>query len=87
MDVLAKPLADGSVALSFINVSDTNACDNVSVNLDLIRKFLGNVLEGATEFEVTNLWTKETVKNVGKVFGAIDLAPCDNVTIKISPAK
>ena len=57
------------------------------MNLDLIRKFLGNVLEGATEFEVTNLWTKETVKNVGKVFGAIDLAPCDNVTIKISPAK
>lgn len=87
VDVLAKPLADGSVALSFINVSDTNACDKVSVNLDLIRKFLGNVLEGATEFEVTNLWTKETVKNVGKVFGAIDLAPCDNVTIKISPAK
>ncbi len=96
IDVLAKPLADGSLALSFINVSMGDRPDEVSVNLELIRTYLEEKMEkpekffNAKSYEIKNLWTKEVTKIDGAVirdegFKSVPLAACDNLTIKVTP--
>ncbi len=89
-DILAKPLADGSVALSFINVSEQAAAGKLSVDVQNILKFIGSKMVNADafgaakSFKVTDLWTGEETVNESGVFAVESLEPCANVTVKVS---
>ena len=88
IDVLAKPLTDGSLALSFINLSQDKKNETVSVNLSLIKKFLDTKLPesfyNAYAFTYKNLWTFEEGKNRNGTFEINEIAGCGNITLKIS---
>lgn len=65
VDVLAKPLSDGSVALSFINISENRISCAAAVKVDEIVAVLKEKMVKAEAFAhassycVTNLWTGE----------------------------
>ncbi|MCQ2241649.1 glycoside hydrolase family 27 protein [Treponema sp.] len=87
-DVIAKPLCDGSVAVSFINLSDRNESENFVLNMEFLKNRLGKktpvLFKQATKYTVTDLWTKETVEiDDTYEFGVV--APCDNVTVRVTP--
>ncbi len=90
-DILAKPLANGDVALSFINVS--SAADTVkrSVDVDTIVKYIGSKMTNADSFKnaqsyyIRDLWTNDSYMTLDKEFSVDSLDACDNVTIRISP--
>ena len=92
VDVLAKPLSDGSLALCFLNLSQEKRCGEFSVGVELIKKYLGEKLPAdfyeAKSFEMTNLWTCEkcTVsfdKLSDVAFSVKELDACGNVTLKV----
>ena len=62
-DVLCKPLADGSVALSFINVSTAERFDKISITAKQICECIGNKMTdvstftGASSYELKDLWS------------------------------
>ena len=91
VDILAKPLANGDVALSFINIKQTDDSKTYSVDVDKIMSFIGNKMADKEKFEnaegyvVKDIWSKETTLNTDGVFSVSGLAACDNVTIRISP--
>lgn len=90
-DILAKPLANGDVAISFINVN--NASDNTkrSINVDRIIDYIGTKMTNSNEFKnaqsyyVKDLWTKEAYITNDKEFSVSSLDACDNVTLRITP--
>ena len=92
VDILAKPLADGGVALSFINVSQEQMNGGYGVETADILKYIGHKMQnrdtfaGAGSYHVTNLWTGESETNTTGRFQVEALEACDNVTIKIMPA-
>ena len=96
VDVLAKPLSDGSVALSFINVSLGFREDRISISPELIREYIGGKMKdadnfvNASKYKVKNLWTKEeSVVEANEVaekgFNVSGLAATDNLTLRIIP--
>ncbi len=88
VDVLAKPLSDGSLALSFINVSETKK-EGVSIELSLIQKMLGKKMpagfDSAKKFCITDLWNGKQSESADGKFQSGLLEACDNITIKITP--
>lgn len=90
IDVLAKPLADGSLALSFINLNDQPWDGSVSVDKELIARMLGSKMVNAdafmkaSSFKVIDLWTEYESANTTGRFEITHLDACDNITIKIS---
>ena len=100
IDVLAKPLSDGSIALSFINVSMADRENGVTIDCALIENYLKNKMvdpEGffaASGYEVTDLWTgeksevqAETDSRRGTSFSSGALKACGNLTIKVKPVR
>lgn len=96
VDVLAKPLSDGSMALSFINVSLGFREDRISISPELIREYIGGKMKdadnfvNASKYKVKNLWTKEeSVVEANEVaekgFNVSGLAATDNLTLRIIP--
>lgn len=91
VDILAKPLKDGSVALSFINVSEERKCGDFSVTVRDMEEYLTAKLPNAESFLtakkylVTDLWSGETVTNENGTFAVKELDACDNVTIRVKP--
>ena len=90
VDILAKPLADGSLALSFLNLSKEKKTGDFTVELPLIKKFLGDKLPQrfyeATSFSFKNLWTGECGNFSDRIFSVKEIEGCGNVTLKITPA-
>ena len=90
VDVLAKPLADGSVALSFINVSERDLKCSCEIKIEQITKAFPN-WQGAEkfatskEFTVKDLWSGKEDIVITDFFGISEIAACDSVTIKVSP--
>lgn len=88
-DILAKPLSDGSIAISFINLSEKTTVNKLSVNVQTIQKMLGKKMPAnftnAKQFTVTDLWADCKFTNENGVFEITGLSPCDNVTYKITP--
>ena len=93
VDILAKPLSDGSLALCFINLSESKKDEKFQVSLDLIKKYLGEKLPqsfyDAKAFDIENLWTgqKESInreKDFSTVFSVNGLEACGNKTFKIT---
>jgi len=87
-DILAKPLADGSVAISFVNLSDTETSKEFTLDISFIKEKLGNktpeAFAKATKFTVKDLWSKKD-DEVTTSIKIASVAPCENVTFKISP--
>lgn len=91
VDILAKPLADGSVALSFFNVSEVSKKGSYEISAAKLIEKIGQKMADAKTFadakgyDVTDLWTGETKENTTGIFGVKELAACDNVTIRVTP--
>ena len=91
VDVLAKPLADGSIAVSFFNLSDDTSGEIV-LSLTVVEKLLGNKIAGrekffsAASYEAKDLWTKETVKISGGNISVKEIPPHGDVTFKVTPS-
>ena len=80
VDILAKPLSEGSVAVSFINVSEITKKDGYSISVDDIP--FESFKKGA-KYIVTDLWTGKEEINTSGVFSVDSLMACDNVTVRI----
>lgn len=91
VDVLAKPLADGSVALSFINVSDKEWSGKITITRDQIVEKLGckmkdcEKLQKAETFKIVNLWTGENTDSQTGSCEVTCLEGCGNMTLRIYP--
>ena len=91
VDVLAKPLADGSVALSFINLSDKVKDEEYAVSVWEVIESIGEKLPNAPkfadamEFEVHDLWSGEVSIDEDGIFGIDKLEPYGNYTIRVTP--
>ena len=88
-DILAKPLADGSVALCFINVSDKPWEEKLQVTAEQIVKLLGRKMRNPEQFkkagayEVTDLWNGEVSGCPDGCFSVEQLPPCGNITLRV----
>ncbi len=95
VDILAKPLCDGSIALSFINLSKEEKTGDFLVDITTITNKLSvkmkeehkAALLSADWYTVKNLWTGEITENTTGKFAVDRLEGCDNVTIRIVPGK
>lgn len=89
VDILVKPLANGDVAVSFVNVSEQEMDAGYSVTVPEILKAVGDKLPNtavwanAKSFTVTDLWAGEVKSVTEPAFSVGKLAPCDNVTIRV----
>ena len=89
VDILAKPLFDGSIAISFINLSKDEAGGNYSISMSKIAAILGkkadlSKLTEAGSYKIFDVWSgEESINNTG-IFEVNGLKGCDNVTIKVS---
>ena len=90
VDVLAKPLADGSIALGFFNLDDADSDEKIRVDVDLICRSLSkkmknaDAFEKAEVFEIKDLWTGEKREQTGRIFEVDSLKACDNAVWKIT---
>jgi len=90
-DILAKPLSDGSVAVSFINLSDHEWNETLCVTAEQIVKAIGNkmpdakIFENAKAYSVKNLWSKEQKEVSEGKFVTEQLQACESITLRIKP--
>lgn len=91
VDILAKPLADGSVALCFINLSMKRYEGEVSIRVEEIDRYIGPKMADrerflqASVYQVSDLWTGRQEENVTGCFSVNMLEACDNVTWRVMP--
>lgn len=90
-DIIAKPLANGDVALSFINLHDEDEAKEHSVDVNRVIDYIGEKMvdvdrfKNATCYTVTDLWTNKQTENTTGVFAVKGLAAYDNTTIRVTP--
>ena len=90
VDVLAKPLADGSVALAFLNLSQKAKAEGYGVSAEDVVAAIGgkmvskDAFASAKSFNVKNLWTGEVSENGKGRFEVASLEGCDCVVLKVS---
>ncbi|WP_026517945.1 glycoside hydrolase family 27 protein [Butyrivibrio sp. MC2021] len=85
VDILVKPLSENRSAISFINVAETDKNEEYSVDMALIKKFLGDKVKESSEYKVKDVWTKEETTNTTGIFSVKGLKACDNVTLVVTP--
>lgn len=91
VDILAKPLSNGDVALSFINLSDSKETKEHSVDIKCIIDYIGKKMVKASEFEnatsylIKDLWTGEVSTNNSKKFSVNSIDEYDSITLRITP--
>ena len=98
VDILAKPLADGSVAVSFINIGGVRKNDIYSISAaDIVSRFtcdktekdsLSELLKSflnAGSYKVIDLWSREETTNSNGIFTVDGIEAYDNHTIRIIP--
>ncbi|MCQ2592043.1 MAG: alpha-galactosidase [Treponema sp.] len=87
-DVLAKPLSDGSVALSLFNLSETENTQKLALAVDFIKEKLGEkvpqLFTQAKSYKVKDLWTNAET-SLGEEIIFPPIAPCDSIVLKIIP--
>ena len=83
VDILAKPLADGSLALCFINVSETKKTGPFTVDDKLLSQVFTGRFECSGKYQIKDLWTGEEWENTTGRFEVSELDACDNVTWKV----
>ena len=86
VDILAKPLADNSVALSFLNISEERKTEGYRVSVsDILKVALPKpeLWRQAKRFRVTDLWTGAVTEQDNTEFFVGSLEACDNVTVRV----
>ena len=90
-DILVKPLYDGSVAISFLNLSDHVWNEKIEISAKQIAEKLadkmmdGDVFRNAGSYRIMDLWSGEEAENKTGIFEAENLEPYGNRTIRIWP--
>lgn len=90
VDILAKPLADNSVAVCFVNVSEKDTDEEYSISVRQIIDAIGHKMvdskawENASAYVMEDLWTGEKYTGTGKAFAVDGIKGCDHVIWKIS---
>ena len=91
VDILAKPLANGDIALSFINLSDNRDDNEYSVDIERILSYIGHKMaycdkfKNASGYSLRNLWTGEQTVNTTGVISVKGIEAYDNLTFRVSP--
>jgi alpha-galactosidase len=91
VDILAKPLANGDIALTFINLSDSRDTNEYSVDVSTIIQYIGDKMVDADRFKnaesyyIRDLWTGESKVNTSKSFSVTGIDAYDNVTVRVTP--
>ncbi len=91
VDVLAKPLDDGSIALGFFNLDLEDNNEKITVDKNHILKFLRGKMKDADAFEnakaytVTDMWNEESFVNETGIFEISGINACDNTVWRIKP--
>ena len=91
IDILAKPLANGDIALGFFNLSQERKTDDPSVSVVQILNKIGSkavrkdLFDSATKYAVKDIYTGEVTETESKVFSAGILEACDSKLIRITP--
>ncbi|WP_051688902.1 alpha-galactosidase [Butyrivibrio sp. AE2032] len=91
IDILAKPLENGDIALGFFNLDQVIKDDNISTDIDTILKALDNkavstdALKKAASFMVKDLITGGVYETPERTFSSGTLAACGCKVIRISP--
>ncbi|MVX64572.1 alpha-galactosidase [Clostridium chromiireducens] len=91
IDILAKPLANGDIALSFINLSSSRDTNEYSVDASSIIDYIGHKMvdvdkfQNAQSYYITDLWTGEYTTNTSSTFSVTGIDAYDNVTIRVTP--
>jgi alpha-galactosidase len=92
VDILAKPMANGDIALSFINLSDERDEEEHAVDVERIIEYIGHKMIDADKFKnasgyrIKDLWTGETTESNSGVFSVKGIDVHDNLTIRVTPA-
>ena len=91
IDVLAKPLSGGRLALAVYNLSDCIEEADIDIDLDLISEKLGDKfpreLTDAQKLTEFNVWTEDSAVVSGNVISApVFLGPCGNITVILEKA-
>lgn len=90
IDILAKPLSDGSIALGFFNLSQEEK-EAPSISCEEILNKIGNktankkLFANAKEYKIKDLYTGEEIITGSHDFTAGVLKACDSKVIRISP--
>ncbi|MCR2804407.1 alpha-galactosidase [Paenibacillus soyae] len=91
VDILAKPLANGDLAISFINLSDSRDTKEHSVDVSRIIDYLRHKMVDAETFKhaasygLKDLWTGEVTTSISKTFSVTGIDAYDNVTLRVTP--
>lgn len=91
VDILVKPLANGDIAMSFINLSDSRDTKEHSVDVSRIVDYIGHKIIDAEKFKkaasyyLKDLWTGEVTTNISRTFSVTGIDAYDNVTIRVTP--
>ncbi|MFP4661688.1 MAG: alpha-galactosidase [Halanaerobiales bacterium] len=91
IDILAKPLDNGDIALSFINLSDSRDTNGHSVDVGRIIKYIGDKMIDSDKFGtaagyyIKNLWSGTKAENNTGIFSVAGIDAYDNVTIRVTP--
>lgn len=91
VDILAKPLVNGDIALSFINLSDTRDSNDYTVDVSRIISYIGHKMvdsdkfKNASSYNVKNLWSDEITRNTSGVFSVTGIDAYDSVTLRVTP--
>ena len=89
-DILAKPLSDGSVAVSFINLSDHEWDKELSVDIDTIIRFIGekmkdaDAFKAASSYKIKDLWSGKESTLATKHISVSGIGAFGNITLKVS---
>ena len=86
VDVLAKPLAGGRLAVAIYNLSDSISEDDIEIDLDLIAEKLGDKfpdeLKNASQLKEINVWTGDSAVVSRKILNnPVILESYGNVTL------
>lgn len=95
VDVLAKPLDNGDIAIAFFNLKSEEHKDNISISANQIISSIGNKMSQsaaesfrkASSYELKDLFSKEFTKHSGKDFSIDSISACDCKVYRISPVK
>ena len=91
LDILVKPLSNGDIALSFINLSDLKDTNEHSVDVGRIINYIGHKMvdskrfKNASGYHLRNLESGEITKNTSGIFSVTDMEAYDNVTLRVTP--
>ncbi len=91
VDILAKPLADGAVALCFINLDSVRYEGELAVCTEDIVQYIGHKMVdqerfmSAAGYDVADVWTGSRHENTSARFSVRGLDAYDSVTYRITP--